>query len=752
MNRTNNSGRFFHLIYRLMLRMRLIGAKTMCKSFSSPINQRRSIIQQIYVINLDRQVTRWNQIQRELQRIYSSPKTPLSEITKRFSAVDARYYTESPSHLDLNTNYSLADQLFVEPDPLLGRDEATNNRPIVMTRQEIAVALSHIAVWKLIASSNHQYTLVLEDDIYFRRDFPQVLDKVWDELTHIYGPSDSFDILYLSYEEAKTNVEKLEVSDYLFRPLRGLWQLSGYVLSKKGVKKLLGLLPVRGPVDLWINHHFDKLDVFATHRSIIDQRLDNRSDNSYSILPVLARVGVLNQEKPLLFKKRPMPKPVFAIGRQGTGLTSLAMALSMLGYRCCSDIKELPKREHDDLFGKKKSRVFDAYVNVGSLSGRHYIELAKLHHRAKFIITVSDKEENIELNQECASREVITKHYPSNEDDSFLTIYILLRQLSANILVLPMQKLRKWELLCEFLECEHPSSQYPVFEDQEQRHLSIKLTENRHSVLPRHIKMQFDSSPWIVAQRRKWHGIPLYEVNEDDFWKHDTTTISEKFQSFDSSLWTLLDDTFPSNLAIFRPNNFSIANTYLARLTLLKEYARVREYTSASICSRRSYLYGRFSSKIRPANVPGLVTGVFLHRNSPRQEIDIEFLGKDTTKLLVNVFYNPGGEGANLEYGYRGTPILIDLGFDASNDFHLYSIEWSPMSIRWFVDDRIVYERANWDPTPIPHLPMKFYVNLWHSRSEELAGKLSDRDLPAHSEIRSIDIQYFKEQSSFMGN
>jgi beta-glucanase (GH16 family) len=61
-----------------------------------------------------------------------------------------------------------------------------------------------------------------------------------------------------------------------------------------------------------------------------------------------------------------------------------------------------------------------------------------------------------------------------------------------------------------------------------------------------------------------------------------------------------------------------------------------------------------------------VITGFFLHRNSPRQEIDIEFLGNDTTKLLVNVYYNPGYEGARMEYGFRSTPTLIDLGFDAA--------------------------------------------------------------------------------------
>jgi len=744
MNRTKHSRRLFRLIHRLMLSTRFVGFKSICKSFGSTANQNRSVIQQIYVVNLDRQAKRWNQIQRELQRIYTGSKAPISEITRRFSAIDARYYTEQPSRLDLQASYSLADQLFVEPNLLLGKDNSIDNRTVLMTRQEIAVALSHIEVWKLIASNNHQYALVLEDDIYFDRDFPRFLDKAWNQVTHFNPQSDAFDILYLSYQEAKTSAEKEKLSDFLFRPLRGLWQLSGYVLSKKGAKKLLDLLPVRGPVDLWINHQFDKLHVFATNTSIIKQRLDSQSDNSYSILPVLSRVGVLNYEKPLLFKKRSTLNIVFAVGREGTGLTSLAMALSMLGYRCCSDIKDLPIREYDDLFGKEKSRIFNAYVNVGSLSGHRCIVLAKLYPRAKFIITVADEKEFIELHKEYKSREVITSQCFSEVGFNLKTIYKFLHQLSADILVLPMQKSRKWDLLCIFLEFEHPSSQYPALEDQDQRLISNNCTESTNRTLQRVSKMQFDSLPWIIPYRSNWQGIHFSESNGYDFWANDTIHISEQFKSFDHSLWTLLDDTFPSNLSIFNPNNFSITNDRHARLTLRKEYARVREYTSASICSNQNYLYGRFSCQIRPAKVPGLVTGVFLHRNSPRQEIDIEFVGKDTTKLLLNVYYNPGDEGANFEYGYRGTPILIDLGFDASKEFHLYSIEWSPKSIRWFVDGRLVYVRANWNPTPIPHLPMKFYINLWYSRSEELAGKLVGHDLPAHSDIKSIEIQYFK--------
>jgi GR25 family glycosyltransferase involved in LPS biosynthesis len=741
MNDFSYPGLLFRLAYRLALSGRWIATKPVCKSFGRANDQSYETIQQIYVINLDRQALRWSQMQRELQQIYDGSGTPLVELTRRFPAIDAKDYAGSPSESVIETHYSLADQLYVEPQPAISTGRINIDQRIQMTRQEVAVALSHIEVWKRIASGEHGYTLVLEDDVCFHRGFAQFTDQAWEDLGDAHGYSPPFDVLYLSYKEAKTRAQKSDVSDFVFRPYRGLWYLSGYVLSKSGARNLLSLLPVRGPIDLWINHKFEKLNVFATSKSVINQRLDLRSDNSYSILPVLSKIGILKKEKPILFETKPLKKPVFAVGKHGTGLTSLAMALSMLGYRCCSDVNELPMTERENLFCNKRGRVFDAYVNVGLLD-EHYVEFAKEYPNARFIVTVNTEEDLAELNQE-----ILNEREAPDDGGSLRNIHRLvrrIRQSSDKLLILPAQASDKWKSICEFLECVPPTSQYPAFVDRMQRRLSLGNIKDGRDHFPRMNRLKFDaSSPWIAISNRNWTGVPTDGGNFEAMADEDSITVCERFRKLDSSFWLLRDDTFPSNLALFDPSNFSITDDGTARLTLNKERSGVRDYTSASICSRQRFLYGRFEAEIRPTNAPGVVTGVFLHRNSPRQEIDIELLGKDTTKLLLNVYYNPGGEGARFEYGYRGTPVLIDLGFDASEDFHRYRVEWSPAAIRWFIDDRLVHERLNWEPTPIPHLPMQFYVNLWPSRSVELAGRLLDRKLPASSAIRAIHLKAF---------
>lgn len=531
------------------------------------------------------------------------------------------------------------------------------------------------------------------------------------------------------------------VSHELLRPSRGLWLLSGYVLSKRGAQRLLDLLPVRGPVDLWINHQFEKLDVFATRRPVIHQRLDCPSSNVYSVLPILSKIGVLTREKPPTIRVKALPAPVFAFGQHGTGLTPLSTALSMIGYRCCSDVSALPADEHQALFGKQRTRVFDAYVNVGSLKMNNLIDLAKIYPQARFIITTDTE-------QLLGPTAVGLRHAASGgiapvagSDVCVSTRALLqgLREHLSRVLVLPAEYPDKWQLLCGFLRCEYPSYRYPECADQGQRALAGCRDEARLLRLPNVVRLKWDSSPWIV-DTSKWHGLALEESGSDTHGQPNACQICEQFESFEGAPWMLRDDTFPGNLTLFSPSNFEVVDTG-ARLTLREEAAIVRDYTSASLSTTEYYRYGRFAADLRPAKVAGLITGFFLHRNSPRQEIDIEFLGNDTTKLLVNVYYNPGYEGARLEYGYRGTPVLMDLGFDAADDFHRYEIEWTPTSIRWRVDGRLVCQRVQWNPTPIPHLPMQFHLNLWHSRSTTLAGKLARANLPAHAELRRVEIR-----------
>jgi GR25 family glycosyltransferase involved in LPS biosynthesis len=655
-------------------------------------------------------------MERELKHIRSSDGAELLSVTERHVAVDANAFSEDPpKDAEVDPFYTLADQLFVEPQPLVFPDRVELSAPIRMSRAEVAIARSHISVWRRIASANHPYALVLEDDTWFHSGFARDFDRAWADVSEVYGEQRRFDFLYVSYLEAKHGAPKALISNSLFRPERGIWHLSGYVLSREGAAKLLRLLPCRGPVDLWINHQFRALDVLATRKALISQRRDARSTNSYSILPALTKIGAITSEGAALFNRRPREQPVFAFGPEGSGHSSLAMALSMLGYRCCSDLETLPAPELQRLLEGRSGRVFDAYVNIGSLDA-HIAEIKTRYPKAKFIRTSTGVSA---LGNPCAGL----------EDDCG----------SSDTAFLSSAEPNKWKVLCEHLRCAPPPCPFPALKDLGQRPLRHGARDTP-PYLPCETPRR-DQSPWVVEPRRWWHGIRA------DVGEHMRSAagrllrINDRLEHLDPTRWILRGDTFTDNLALFRPSNVQCTSSQGAVLFVRSETLGARQFSAASITSRDQYLYGRFEVDLQASDVPGVVTGFFLHRNSPRQEIDIEIAGNRPDRLILNVFYNPGGEGAPFDYGYRGAPSYVNLGFDLSEARHRFSIEWGPCEILWRVDDRLIHRRALWDPTPIPHLPMALHVNSWPSRSSQLAGRVKHRRLPARTLVRSIAVE-----------
>lgn len=696
-------------IHKLYLLIRKYLPRQRCSVFNDSISGTDAGIQDIYVINLDREPIRWGNVKSELHKIRDHANRPLSKRAIRHSACDARAPSNSPIQIEnVDPYYTLAEQLFVDPQPHALPDAFDLVKPIKMSNAEIAVANSHIDVWRKFVESDAAHALILEDDILIERGFGKLVEQAWKEIVAGKTEDTMFDVLYFSYKEVTHGAPKELISKFLFRPERGLWYMSGYVLSKRGATRLLQLLPCRGPVDLWINHKFAELDVKALRRSVISQRLDLGSTNSYSILPMLTRIGIIDGGE-ALFHHYPACVPVFAFGDPDSGLSSLAMALSMLGFRCCSDLDRLPKFEMDQLCSGSLDRVFTAYVNIQSLTGR-ISSLRELYPYAKFIVT----------GNKTSNRTII---------DSLQ---------GADVIFINSSDENPWRTLCEHLRVAPPQAEYPYVHDVGQRICHEPLSDRVPA--PRWKSSQHDTSPWVVPSNLIWSGIMIYRGEENEWLPKPREIFTDTFIELEPKRWHIRTDTFPGNQALFRSKNVSPTQGGGINLIVQKEELGVRDFSAAAISSCLTYHYGRFEVTLQSTNVSGLVTGFFLYRDSPRQEIDIEITGDCPSQLLINVFYNPGIEGAKFDYGYRGTPIRIPLGFDASKGAHRYAIEWSREEIRWFVDDKLVYCRVLWDPTPIPDLPMTLHVNTWPTRSRELAGSLDIGALPACSFVKKIHI------------
>ena len=124
-------------------------------------------------------------------------------------------------------------------------------------------------------------------------------------------------------------------------------------------------------------------------------------------------------------------------------------------------------------------------------------------------------------------------------------------------------------------------------------------------------------------------------------------------------------------------------------------------YAGGEYRTNNDYSFGYYSVSMKPAKCTGIVSSFFTYTNSPRwDEIDIEFLGKDTTKVQFNYFTN----------GVGGHEYLYDLGFDASEDFHEYGFYWQTDAIIWYVDGKAVYKAT----ADIPQYAGKIMTNVWN--------------------------------------
>ena len=127
-------------------------------------------------------------------------------------------------------------------------------------------------------------------------------------------------------------------------------------------------------------------------------------------------------------------------------------------------------------------------------------------------------------------------------------------------------------------------------------------------------------------------------------------------------------------------------------------------YAGGEYRSNNKYSYGYFSVSMKPAKCAGTVSSLFTYAGpsdgSPWDEIDIEFLGKDTTKVQFNYYTNGVG---NHEY-------LYDLGFDAAEEYHEYGFDWQADGITWYVDGKAVYTATN----DIPSSAGRVMTNLWN--------------------------------------
>ncbi|TYB89510.1 family 16 glycosylhydrolase [Oceaniovalibus sp. ACAM 378] len=189
--------------------------------------------------------------------------------------------------------------------------------------------------------------------------------------------------------------------------------------------------------------------------------------------------------------------------------------------------------------------------------------------------------------------------------------------------------------------------------------------------------------------------------------------LNDTLDSLDPTIWAVSDFAVGATW-----NQTAWDSDYLqlsqgeVRLTFDGADTGGKTFTGAELQSRQYYGYGSYEVEMAPSGTSGVVSSFFLYNNtffggSQHNEIDIEFLGDDTTQIHLNYYHGDDRLGAH-------QTVVIDLGFDAADALHSYRIDWLPGGISWYVDDALIFDISAEDaPVPIPDEGMKMFMNIW---------------------------------------
>ena len=144
----------------------------------------------------------------------------------------------------------------------------------------------------------------------------------------------------------------------------------------------------------------------------------------------------------------------------------------------------------------------------------------------------------------------------------------------------------------------------------------------------------------------------------------------------------------------------------------------------------RGYTFGYYGACMKAAKCSGVVSSLFTYTGPSDgtrwDEIDIEFLGKDTTKVQFNYYVD----------GVGGHEYLYDLGFDASEEFHEYGFLWQRDRITWYVDGEAVYTVQS---DNLPVTDSRIMMNAWNSIGmDDWTGPLDESSLPATAQYKWV--------------
>lgn len=198
--------------------------------------------------------------------------------------------------------------------------------------------------------------------------------------------------------------------------------------------------------------------------------------------------------------------------------------------------------------------------------------------------------------------------------------------------------------------------------------------------------------------------------------------------------WVRPDDDF-----VRMPNNDTIS-------AVKSDY----NYFGAELSGVDQFHYGRFEARMKMVSFPGTVSSMFLYYDDswrkdvfPWNEIDIEVLGKNKGQWQSNLITRiPDDVSGKVTKTNTTSEKIHQFGFDATEDFHLYAMIWTPDYISWEIDSvevRRDYIGEKKGQVEFMTETQTLRFNLWSAKSTAWVGKFTGAELADGPQTQYID-------------
>ena len=234
-----------------------------------------SIVDKVYVINLDKDIKKLDSVTKELREQHI--------VFERFNAIDGNTIKDDDRITKICNKFCY--------NGIKG------------------CALSHRTIWEKALENRYEHTAIFEDDVLFNKDFNTNL-----QLNYYNIPND-FDILYLGtmfdcgdtsiynrINEKIKNIHNTRINEHILK-VNGCGGFYGYIISKKCIEKILNE-KISFHIDTNMISYIKKynLKAYAFNPVLVEQNIEN-SNLSFKFPPLLnyllSIIKITNQENPI---------------------------------------------------------------------------------------------------------------------------------------------------------------------------------------------------------------------------------------------------------------------------------------------------------------------------------------------------------------------------------------------------------------------------------------------------------------------